>query len=86
MENISNPTNDFHKDRTTTYFQVADANWGMYNSDTFQTVEAARDCIKNEYRERNKKDGHDKYWNDKPLVILKITTTTQVVELDNPKK
>lgn len=79
-------SNDFHTNRTHSYYRVADANWCMYYADNFETIEGAIACIKKQYRTRKVGDGHDEYWNKKPLVILKTTETTEVVYLDDPNK
>ena len=71
--------NNFHKNKTRTYFQIADANWGMYHTDTFQTEEEARKVIETEYQNRAKNDGSDEYWRNRKQVVLKITETIEVL-------
>ena len=71
--------NNFHKNGTRTYFQIADANWGMYHTDTFQTEEEARKVIETEYQNRSKNDGSDEYWKNRKQVVIKVTTTQEVL-------
>ena len=71
--------NNFHKSGTRTYFKVADANWGMSHSETFQTEEEARKVIETEYHNRSKNDGHDEYWRNRKQVVIKVTTIQEVL-------
>ena len=71
--------NNFHKNETRTYFQIADANWGMYHKDTFQTEEEARKVIETEYQNRSKNDGSDEYWRNRKQVVIKVTTIQEVL-------
>ena len=71
--------NNFHKNETRTYFQIADANWGMYHTDTFQTEEEARKVIETEYQNRSKNDGSDEYWKNRKQVVIKVTTIQEVL-------
>lgn len=83
--NMEGKTNDFHTNGTHTWYEVADANWGMYNSGRFKTIKEAKACIASEeYRTRSKGDDYDLYWQTIPLVILKVTKQIEVVHLDNP--
>lgn len=81
---LQKQTNDYHKNGTHTWYEVAFANSAAYNTNTFRSIKEAEQCIKDEYRERNKQDGHDDYWRKLPLVILKVTETKEVVRLDDP--
>jgi hypothetical protein len=40
----------------------------------FSTEKEAVDYWEKEYKHRKVNDGHDEYWNKKPLRIIKITT------------
>lgn len=71
--------NNFHKNETRVYFQIADANWGMYHPETFQTEEEARKVIKTEYENRSKNDGSDEYWKNRKQVVIKVTTKQEVL-------
>ena len=71
--------NNFHKNGTKTYFQIADANWGAYHSETFETEEEARKVIETQYENRCKKDGSDEYWRNRKQVVIKVTTTHEVL-------
>jgi len=71
---------NFHKNETKTYFQIVDANWGMYHPKKFETEEEAREVIKAEYKNRSKNDGHDDYWRGRKQVVIKVTTTHEVLE------
>ena len=51
--------------RIKTYFQIADANLGVYYTDTFKTEDEARKVIETEYKNRCKNDGYDEYWKNK---------------------
>jgi hypothetical protein len=75
----ANPFNEFHKSGTQTYFQIADANWGMYHLETFNTEEEARKVIRDVYENRSKNDGHDEYWRNRKQIVIKITTTKEVL-------
>jgi hypothetical protein len=70
---------NFHKSGTRTYFQIADANWCMYHTNTFATEEEARDVIKTEYINMSKKDGSDEYWNNRKQVVIKVTEIQEVL-------
>lgn len=67
-------TNDFHKNRTTVFFRIADANWGMYHSEDFNSEAEAREVIEIKYT-----NSENEYWRNRPQVILKITTTQEVI-------
>lgn len=71
--------NNFHKNQTITYYEIADANWGMYHVDTFETEEEAREVIKTEYQNRSKNDGNDEYWRNRKQVVIKVTTNREVL-------
>ena len=71
--------NNFHKNGTRTYFQIADANWGMYHTENFSTEEEARKVIEKEYQNRCKNDGSDEYWKNRKQIVIKITTTQEVL-------
>jgi len=74
-----NMDNNFHKNNTRTYFQIADANWGMYHVNTFQTEEEAREIIQTEYQNRSKNDGSDEYWRNRKQVVIKVTIIQEVL-------
>lgn len=44
------------------------------------TLEECRDFIKNELRNRNKKDGYDEYWHNADVVIIKEITIKETYE------
>lgn len=69
--------NNYHKNSTTTCFQIADANWGMYHTKNFETEEEARKVIETEYKNRSKNDGSDDYWRNRKQVVLKVTRTIE---------
>ena len=71
--------NNFHKSGTRTWFEIADANWGMYHPDDFDTEEEARKVIETEYQKRSKNDGSDGYWRNRKQVVLKVTKTIEVL-------
>lgn len=71
--------NNFHKNRTNTWFEIVDANWGMYHPDKFETEEAARKVIETEYQNRSKNDGSDEYWRNRKQVVIKVTKTIEVL-------
>lgn len=71
--------NNFHKNGTRTYFQIADANCGMYDAETFKTEEEARKVIDTQYVNRCKKDGSDEYWRNRKQVVIKVTITQEVL-------
>ncbi len=68
-----------YKDGTNTIYRIADANHAMYVAQLFETEEAARQYIKEEYQERDKKDSYDEYWRNRKQVVLKITTIQEVL-------
>lgn len=72
--------NNYHKDSIHTYYQIADANWGMYHSDSFDTEEEARMVMDAEYTNRSTGyESSDEYWRKRPQVILKITVKKEVL-------
>lgn len=71
--------NNFHKNQTVTYYEIADANWGMYHSKTFETEEEARRVIESEYENRSEGDGHDEYWRNRKQVVIKVTVDKKVL-------
>lgn len=71
--------NNFHKDGTTTWFEIADANWGMYHINNFDTEAEARKVIETEYQNRCKKDGSDDYWKKRKQVVIKVTKIQEVL-------
>jgi hypothetical protein len=71
--------NNFHQNERKTYFQIADANSGMYHPQTFATELEAREVIEKEYQNRSKNDGFDEYWSNRKQVVIKITTTQEVL-------
>jgi hypothetical protein len=71
--------NNFHKNGTRTYFQITDANGGGYHTDTFETEEEARKVIATEYQNRSKNDGSDEYWRNRKQIVIKVTTTQEVL-------
>jgi hypothetical protein len=71
--------NNFHKSGTTTHFEIADANWDMYYPYNFETEEEAMEIIKTEYENRSKNDGSDEYWRSRKQVVIKVTTTKEVL-------
>lgn len=71
--------NNFHKNETRTYFQIADANWGMYNSEIFQSEQEARKVIESEYQNRSKNDGNDEYWRNRKQIVIKVTEIQEVL-------
>ena len=72
-------TNDYHKNRTSVVYRIADANWGMYHTDSFKTEGEAREAIDTHYTNRNKGDGSDEYWRNRPQVVLRETVITEVL-------
>jgi hypothetical protein len=64
---------------TRTYFQIADANSEMYHTDIFETEEEARKVIQTEYQNRSKNDGSDEYWRNRKQIVIKVTTTQEVL-------
>ncbi len=80
VSSLDIPKNNYHKNYHTTKYIVADANWGMYDSyPNTDTEEDARAIIEKEYTNRNKGDGYDDYWRNRKQVVLKITTTQEVL-------
>lgn len=71
--------NNYHKSGKDSYFQIADANWAMYNPNRFETEEEARAVIESEYQNRSKNDGSDEYWRNRKQVVIKITTIREVL-------
>jgi hypothetical protein len=71
--------NDFHKNETRVHFEIVDANWGMRHPETFNTEEEARKKISSEYTNRSKNDGSDEYWRNRPQIVIKVTTTQEVL-------
>lgn len=71
--------NNFHKNTTRTYFEIADANWGMYHYKTFATEEEAREVMDKKYTNRSENDGNDEFWRSRKQVILKKTETIEVL-------
>jgi len=71
--------NNYHKSETTTHFIIADANWGMYFPEKFETEEAARKVIAEEYTNRSKNDGYDEKWRCRKQVVIKVTTIQEVL-------
>lgn len=72
--------NNFHKNGTYIYYEIADANWGMYHNKTFQTEQEAREVIKREYKNRKENDGNDEYWRNRKQIVIKVTTTKTVLD------
>lgn len=70
---------NFHKNETKSWFEIADANCCMYHPDKFDTEEAARNVIKTEYQNRSKGDGSDEYWRNRKQVVIKVTQTIEVL-------
>lgn len=76
---VGDDNNNYHKNSTTTCFQIADENWGMYHPKSFETEEEARKVIETEYKNRSKNDGSDDYWRNRKQVVLKVTKTIEVL-------
>ena len=72
-------TDDFHKNKTTIYFEIVDANSGIYHEDTFKTEAEARKVIKTDYENRSKNDGFDEFWRNRKQIVIKVTTITDVL-------
>ena len=51
----------------------------MFSVESFDTPEEARAHWEINYRDRNKGDGYDEYWNKMPLVIMRTVTTTDLM-------
>lgn len=51
-----------------------------YSCNSFDTYEEAVKEWETEIRDRNKGDEYDKYWNDKPCVILSETVTRTIIQ------
>lgn len=66
--------NDYHQNCTVTYYQIADANWGMYHVDVFNTEAEARAVIEKEYT-----NSSNEYWRNRPQVVIKVTTIKEVL-------
>lgn len=71
--------NNFHKNGTTTHYEIADANWGMYDPNKFKSEEETRKVIETEYKNRSKNDASDEYWRNRKQVVIKVTTTIEVL-------
>jgi hypothetical protein len=50
-----------------------------YSTESFDTYEEAVLYWEREYKNRNKGDEYDAYWNAKPCVILNETTTRTII-------
>lgn len=50
-----------------------------YSVETFKSKTAAFKHWQNEYKNRNKRDGYDKHWNNIPLIIIKVTEYTDLI-------
>lgn len=61
-----------------TYFRLVTSTIGdmpsSYDSQYFDTFQAAVDHFKKNYTERNEGDRHDAYWNNIPLRVQSVTT------------
>lgn len=55
-------------------FVIADAQHPMYTPKTFPSLEEAILYRDKHYINRNKGDEHDEYWQNRPQLILKVTT------------
>lgn len=49
------------------------------------TIKECIDYIKNEFRNRNKNDGHDEYWHNKEFMIVKHVVSYEDVGIDTKK-
>lgn len=47
-----------------------------YDTQYFDTIEDAKKHWLKDYVNRNKKDGHDEYWNKKPFITVTVCSTT----------
>lgn len=63
----------------TIHYRIASKEGGSYHPDIFGSAKAAKAAYVSEYKERNKKDGYDKYWQTKEMVIQKVTTIIENV-------
>lgn len=68
-----------HKNETKTFFEIVDADWDMYHPKTFETEEEARKVIREEYENRQKNDGYDKYWRNRKQIVVKVTLTKEIL-------
>lgn len=71
---------------TITYYRLVLGFIGMnneipnsYSPETFESIEDATAYFNKNYRDRNKGDEYDIYWNSKPLVIQKIIQSTEFI-------
>lgn len=73
-----------------TYYQIVTGFFGStpnsYSTETFESKEAAEKHFTNEYKNRNKGDGYDGYWNKIPMVIQKVVKSTELVTDDRTKE
>jgi len=65
----------FHKNSTHTYFEIADADWGMYDTMRFNKISDAR----KRFKELKKENAGNDFWSKRKNVILKRTVITEVV-------
>lgn len=70
---------EVHKNETKTFFEIVDADWDMYHPYNFETEEEARKVIREEYENRSKNDGNDKYWRKRKQIVVKVTLTKEVL-------
>lgn len=75
----ANVFSEDHKNETKTFFEIVDANWDMYHPYNFETEEEARKVIREEYENRSKNDGNDKYWRNRKQIVVKVTLTKEVL-------
>lgn len=70
---------EVHKNETKTFFEIVDADWDMYHPYNFETEEEARKVIREEYENRSKNDGNDKYWRNRKQIVVKVTLTKEIL-------
>lgn len=62
------------KSTVTTAYRLSIDDNAFYHPDYFPKVKEAVKVAKEEYRDRKKNDGYDKYWNTRKLIVQKVVT------------
>jgi hypothetical protein len=50
-------------------------NANSYQPESFDSIEEAFNCWESEYKNRDKKDGHDEYWRKTPFRVQQVITS-----------